>query len=71
MKGGANPPSNVSSNITTSSSEEDAISEEELQLLQNLGFEEGELEMFFDSIHISVEEFIERYLEIAQHRHII
>ena len=58
--------------ISTSISEEDEqhLSESELELLQNLGFEEDELEMFFHRDyfrHISVEELIERYLEIAQH----
>ena len=66
MKGGANPPSNNDSNSTISSSEEHTISEEDVQLLQNLGFDEGELEMFFHIMHIRIEDFIERYLEIAQ-----
>ena len=73
MRGAAMPPAGHNTTvISTSSSEEDEqhLSESELELLQNLGFEEDELEMFFHRDyfrHISVEELIERYLEIAQH----
>ena len=73
MRGAAMPPAGHNTTvISTSSSEEDEqhLSESELELLQNLGFEEDELEMFFHRDyfrHITVDELIERYLEIAQH----
>jgi len=35
-------------------------------LLPGLGFEEGELEMFFDMNQVSENELVERYLQIAQ-----
>ena len=72
MRGAAMPPAGHNTTvISTSSSEEDEqhLSESELELLRNLGFEEDELEMFFHPNyfrHISVEELIDRYLEIAQ-----
>ena len=67
------PPSGRNTNVITRSSSSEVqrhISESELELLENLGFEEDELEMFFHRDyfgHISVEELIERCLEIAQH----
>ena len=67
------PPSGRNTTVITRSSSSEVqrhISESELELLKNLGFEEDELEMFFHPDyfgHISVEELIERYLEIAQH----
>jgi hypothetical protein len=50
------------------------VNEEEYQqphnqcedLLPGLGFEEGELEMFFDMNQVSENELVERYLQIAQ-----
>jgi len=35
-------------------------------LLPGLGFEEGELEMFFDTNQVSENELVERYLQIAR-----
>ena len=35
--------------------------------LQLLGFEEGELEMFFDGNDISEDQLVRKYLDIAQH----
>lgn len=73
MRGAAMPPAGHNTTVITRSSSSEVqrhISESELELLQNLGFEEDELEMFFHRDyfrHITVDELIERYLEIAQH----
>ena len=72
MRGAAKPPEGHITNVistSSSSSSEQHLSDPELSQLQNLGFEEDELEMFFHPNyfrHISVEELIDRYLEIAQ-----
>ena len=38
----------------------------QLEALETLGFEEGELEMFFERTGFTKDQLIERYLEIAQ-----
>lgn len=67
------PPSGRNTTVITRSSSSEVqrhISESELELLENLAFEEDELEMFFHRdyfAHISVQSLIQRYLEVAQH----
>lgn len=51
MKGAASPPS---------------ISPNQQNRLESLGFEEGELEMFFDMTNITENQLVQRYLDIAQ-----
>ena len=68
MKGSAAPPPNNTYNPVVNSTN-DMYEEDHNQidnLLQALGFEEGELEMFFDSNLGSRDDLITRYLEIAR-----
>ena len=68
MKGSAAPSPNNNYNLVVNSTndmyEEDHNQVDEL--LQALGFEEGELEMFFDSNLGSRNDLITRYLQIAR-----
>jgi hypothetical protein len=71
MKGGAKPPpghnlNNISSH-SRSSSRRSRSSSVQNNRLQALGFEEGELEMFFDMTDFSEDELVRKYLDIAQH----
>ena len=68
MKGSAAPPPNNTYNPVVNSTN-DMYEEDHNQidnLLQALGFEEGELEMFFDSNLGSQDDLITRYLQIAR-----
>jgi hypothetical protein len=68
MKGSAAPPPNNNYNPVLNSTN-DMYEEDHNQidnLLQALGFEEGELEMFFDSNLGSRDDLITRYLQIAR-----
>jgi hypothetical protein len=68
MKGSAAPPPNQNYNPLVNSTN-DIYEEDHNQidnLLQALGFEEGELEMFFDSNIGSRDDLITRYLQIAR-----
>jgi hypothetical protein len=68
MKGSAAPPPNNTYNPVVNSTN-DMYEEDHNQidnLLQDLGFEEGELEMFFDMNQVSENELVERYLQIAR-----
>ena len=76
MKGGRAPPpghhsrhisSSSRSSSRRSSSRRSSISSILNNRLQALGFEEGELEMFFDMTNISEDELVRKYLDIAQH----
>jgi hypothetical protein len=73
MKGGRAPPPGhhsrhiSSSSRSRSSSRRSHISSIQNNRLESLGFEEGELEMFFDMTNISEDELIRKYLDIAQH----
>lgn len=65
MRGAAAPPptnghSSVTRNSHTSSNNNQDV------LLEDLGFEEGELDMFFQLTDYTEHELIQRYLEIAQ-----
>ena len=67
MKGSAAPPNNTYNPLENSTN--DMYEEDHNQidnLLQALGFEEGELEMFFDSNLGNRDDLITRYLEIAR-----
>jgi hypothetical protein len=68
MKGSAAPPPNNTYNPVVNSTN-DMYEEDHNQidnLLQALGFEEGELEMFFDSNLGSRDDLITRYLQISR-----
>lgn len=75
MKGAAAPlPENNYSvrNQSMSSSRRSAtrtpsISPRQQNRLESLGFEEGELEMFFDTTDFTENDLVDMYLEIAQH----
>jgi hypothetical protein len=66
MKGGAAPLPQHHSRVIRSSSSSRVPSVQN-ERLQALGFEEGELEMFFDMTDISEDELVRKYLDIAQH----
>lgn len=68
MKGSAAPLPNYNNNSIVNSTIDDYQEENNQvdELLQALGFEEGELEMFFDSNLGSRNDLITRYLQIAR-----
>ena len=78
MKGGRSLPPNFQTEITSDMIEDSHLQdpnapifqgEQEVQhILTELGFEEGELEMFFDTVNglVNEEQLIDRYLEIAR-----
>lgn len=76
MKGAAAPPpesNNRVRNQSRSSSRRSAtrtssISPRQQNRLESLGFEEGELEMFFETTDFTENQLVERYLEIAQNQ---
>ena len=72
MKGGRAPPPghhsrHISSSSRSRSSSRSSHSSVQNNRLQALGFEEGELEMFFDMTNISEDHLVRKYLDIAQH----
>lgn len=75
MKGAAAPPPQrvttvrrqSSSSSRRSATRTPSISPNQQNRLESLGFEEGELEMFFDITNISENQLVQRYLDIAQH----
>ena len=71
MKGGAAPPQRRVEPSTPSSPSSRASSRSSnnnQNRLQSLGFEEGELEMFFDMTNVTEDQLVHRYLEIAQNQ---
>ena len=67
MKGSAAPPPNYNNNRVNVI--EDAYQQHDNQcddLLSGLGFEEGELEMFFEMNQASENDIVDRYLQIAR-----
>lgn len=76
MKGAAAPPpesNNRVRNQSRSSSRRSAtrspsISPRQQNRLESLGFEEGELEMFFETTDFTENQLVDRYLEIAQNQ---
>ena len=72
MKGGRAPPPghhsrHISSSSRSRSSSRSSHSSVQNNRLQALGFEEGELEMFFEMTDISEDQLVRQYLDIAQH----
>jgi hypothetical protein len=74
MKGAAAPPPESrlrhrsSSSSRRSATRSPSISPNQQNRLESLGFEEGELEMFFDMTNISEDQLVQRYLDIAQNQ---
>lgn len=68
MRGGRALPPNFQAEITEEMEIEPEIQGENNDILASLGFEEGELEMFFDMAPniVTEEQLIDRYLEIAR-----
>lgn len=66
MKGSAAPPNYNTSNIVNSTDDMYPLHDNQNNdLLESLGFEEGELEMFFDSNLGGENDLVSRYLQIA------
>jgi hypothetical protein len=69
MKGGAAPHQRrVEASTSPSSRTSSRTSNNHQNRLQALGFEEGELEMFFDMTNVTEDQLVHRYLEIAQNQ---
>jgi hypothetical protein len=68
MKGGAAIIPDNFQNIRVNEDGEFQTENDNISILSRLGFEEGELEMFFDTTqgNISENQLIDKYLEIAQ-----
>jgi hypothetical protein len=67
MKGGKAPPPGHHSRRVSRTSPRRSHSSVQDERLQALGFEEGELEMFFEMTDISEDQLVRQYLDIAQH----
>jgi len=71
MKGAAAPPPQSSNRVRrfdSSYSPPSRSSSLQQDRLQALGFEEGELEMFFEMTNVTEDQLVHRYLEIAQNQ---
>jgi hypothetical protein len=69
MKGGAAPHQRrVESSTSPRSRSSSRSSNNHQNRLQALGFEEGELEMFFDMTNVTEDQLVHKYLEIAQNQ---
>ena len=68
MKGGAAPPQEHHVRRVSRSSSRRSHSSVQDDRLQALGFEEGELEMFFEMTDISENQLVRKYLDIAQNQ---
>ena len=68
MKAGAAPPQEHHVRRVSSSSSRRSHSSVQDDRLEALGFEEGELEMFFEMTDISENQLVRKYLDIAQHQ---
>jgi hypothetical protein len=68
MKGGAAPPQEHHARRVSRSSSRRSHSSVQDDRLQALGFEDGELEMFFEMTDISEDQLVRQYLDIAQHQ---
>lgn len=66
MKGSAAPPNYNNSLVNVIEDDSQQLDNQCDNLLPELGFEEGELEMFFEMNQVSENELVERYLQIAR-----
>lgn len=71
MKGAAAPPPETRNRLrrqsSTSSRRTATRTPNSQERLQELGFEEGELEMFFETTDFTEDQLVEKYLDIAQY----
>jgi hypothetical protein len=68
MRGGAAPPREHQARRVSSYSSRSSHSSVQDERLQALGFEDGELDMFFEMTNISEDQLVRKYLDIAQHQ---